>query len=446
MLRLFGRSLRFCDGMPRRTFMRIGGLAFGGLSLPSILRAEAEDPSRTSRKSIIMIYLPGGPSHLDMYDPKPEAPAEIRGEFRPIRTSLPGVSFCEHLPRLAALADKIAVIRALVGATDDHDARVCLTGWSPRVQPPAGGWPSYGSVAAKWAAGVEASVPPYVSVSAKMEHHPYNDPGPGFLGVGYAAYTPYSESRNDLVLRGIGRKRFDDRRELLTSLDGLRRDIDASGMMHGMDRFSQQALSVLTSQKLLEALDLDREDPRVRARYGRGDARVEPTLKAAPSLTEHLLLARRLVEAGVRCVTVAFSAWDWHEKNFASLKHILPLFDQGVSALVEDLHQRGLDQDVSVVVWGEFGRSPRVNKTAGRDHWPAVAGALLAGGGLRTGQVLGATNRLGEVPRDRPVHYQEVLATLYQRLGLDLQRTAVVDLASRPQYLVGDHQPIQELI
>src|SRR5437588_7313839 len=161
MLRLFGRSLCFCDGMPRRTFLQIGGLALGGLSLPSILRAEAEAPSRSSRKSIIMVYLPGGPSHLDMYDPKPEAPAEIRGEFRPIRTSLPGVSFCEHLPRLAALADKIAVIRALVGATDDHDSRICLTGWSPREQPPAGGWPSYGSVAAKLAAPAEASMPPY---------------------------------------------------------------------------------------------------------------------------------------------------------------------------------------------------------------------------------------------------------------------------------------------
>jgi hypothetical protein len=279
-----------------------------------------------------------------------------------------------------------------------------------------------------------------------MEHHPYNDPGPGFLGAGYAAYTPYSEGRNDLVLRGNGLRRFNGRRALLASFDGLRRDIDAGGMVQGLDRFSQQAVSVLTSQKLVEALDLDREDPRVRGRYGTGDARVEPTLKAAPALTEHLLLARRLVEAGVRCVSVAFSAWDWHEKNFTSLKHILPLFDQGVSALVEDLHQRGLDQDVSVVVWGEFGRSPRVNKTAGRDHWPAVAGALLFGGGLRTGQVLGATNRLGEVPRDRPVHYQEVLATLYQRLDLNLQRRAVADRANRPQYLVGDHQPIQELI
>src|SRR5262249_24374119 len=217
------------------------------------------------------------------------------------------------------------------------------------------------------------------------------------------------------------------------------------GATRGMDSFHVQALGVLTSRKLLDALDLSREDPRVCRQYGKGDPRVEPTLKAAPRVLEPLLAARRLVEAGARCVTVAFGAWDWHEKNFVNLKEDLPLFDQGVAALVRDLDQRGLDQDVSVVAWGEFGRSPRINNTAGRDHWPAVSCALLAGGGMRTGQVIGETNRLGEVPRERPVHFLEVLATLYDRAGLDTRQLTVPDLSGRPRSLIEEYKPIAEL-
>ncbi len=380
-----------------------------------------------------------------MYDPKPGAPADIRGEFKPIQTRVPGIQICEHLPRLAALMDKLVLIRSITGAVDEHASHLCLTGWSLQGTQPAGGWPSFGSVVSKLLGPVKRSVPPYIGVSAKMEHKPYDDPGPGFLGAAHALYPVQGESKRDLVLNGITLDRLEDRRGLLASFDRFRRDLDSSGLIPGMDSFHQQAFGVLTSHRLADALDLNREDPRVRDRYGRGDPHVEPTLKAAPRLMEHLLLARGLVEAGARCVTVAFGAWDWHEKNFLNLKQDLPMFDRGISALVSDLHERGLDQDVSVLAWGEFGRSPRINKAAGRDHWPAVSGALLAGGGMRTGQVIGSTNRLGEAAADRPVHVQEVLATLYQRLGIDLRRVSFSDLSGRPRYLIEDRAPLREL-
>src|SRR5262249_22110875 len=318
-------------------------------------------------KAIIMVYLPGGPSHLDMFDLKPEAPAGTRGGFKPIRTRVPGIQVCELLPRLAAAMDKLVLIRSITGAVDEHAAHLCLPGRPLQGPQPAGGWPSYGSVVAKVLGPADRAVPPSVNLSPRMEHDPYNDTGPGFLGVGHASFRPSGGALRDLVLRGVRLEQLDNRRALLTSFDRLRRDLDTSGILRGLDAFHQQALNVLTSPKLLEALDLSREDVRVRERYGKGDPRVEPTLKAAPRLMEPLLAARRLVEAGARCVTVAFGAWDWHDKLFINLKDDLPLFDRGISALVEDLHQRGLDKDVLVLAWGEFGRSPRINPGAGRD-------------------------------------------------------------------------------
>jgi hypothetical protein len=445
MLTILGNAYRFCDGLSRRAFLKVGGLALGGLSLPELLRAEGRAGRRASHKAIIMIYLPGGPSHLDMYDLKPDAPADVRGEFKPIRTNVAGIQVCEHLPRLAKLMDRLVLVRSIVGAVDEHAAHLCLTGRPQQGPQPAGGWPSYGSVVAKALGPADRAVPPSVNLSPRMEHDPYNDHGPGFLGIGHASFRPSGETQRDLVLHGISLERLGDRQSLLASFDRLRRDLDVTGTMRGMDDFHRQALAVLTSRKLVEALDLSRENPRVRERYGKGDPRVEPTLKAAPRLMEPLLAARRLVEAGARCVTVAFGAWDWHEKNFLNLKDDLPLFDRGVAALVEDLHQRGLDKDVSVIAWGEFGRSPRINKAAGRDHWPAVSCALLAGGGMRTGQVIGTTDRLGERPRERPVHVQEVLATLYERAGVDLRQLTFSDLSGRPHALLDGHQPIREL-
>ena len=293
---------------------------------------------------------------------------------------------------------------------------------------------------------LDPALPPYVGLAPKMGHVPWSDPGkPGFLGPAHAPFLPNGDGKGDLILNGISLERLRDRRALLKSFDRFRRDADASGSMEGFDAFTQQAFGVLTSSRLAEALDLEREDPKLRDRYGRGTAANQ--LDGGPKLLDQFLLARRLVEAGVRCVTLAFSRWDWHSDNFKRGREDIPMLDQGVTALVEDLHQRGLDKDVSVIVWGEFGRTPKINPQGGRDHWPQVSCALLACGGMRTGQVIGSTDRLGAEAKDRPVHFQEVFATLYQNLGIDTSKVTVPDLSGRPRYLVeSQYKPIPELI
>ena len=437
------REGRFCDGLSRRGFLRIGGLALGGLSMPQILAAEEKAGIRRSHKAIIMIYLPGGPPHQDLFDLKMDAPAEIRGEFKPIRTNVEGVEVCELLPRLASMMDRLITIRTVVGAVDSHASFQCMTGRLERQQPP-GGWPEFGSVLSRLEGSVYPAVPPFVNLAPIMQHRPYNAGKPGFLGVAHAPFRPDGEGKSDLVLNGVALERLHHRKELLEGFDRFRRDVDATGLMDGLDAFQQQAFSVLTSDRLAHALNLGEEDQQTRDRYGYGTPKHQGD--GAPRLMQHFLLARRLVEAGVRCVTVSFSFWDWHGGNFSNGRRHIPDLDQGVSALVEDLHQRGLDKDVTVVVWGEFGRTPRINKDAGRDHWPKVSCALLAGGGMRTGQVIGATNRLGEEPEDRPVHFGEVFATLYHNLGIDAARTTVPDYSGRPHYLVDGHQPIAEVL
>lgn len=447
MLTITGSADRtpFCDGFTRRNFLKIGGLAMGGLTLPHLLRAEAAAGVRNSHKSVIMIYLPGGPPHTDMVDLKPDAPAEIRGEFSPIRTNVPGIEICELLPRLAKVMDKMVVIRSIVGSAGAHYAFQCLTGRTDRNQP-AGGWPSLGSVVSKLQGSADPAVPPFVSLTPPMIYAPWADPGtPGFLGIAHAPFKPgQGAGMSDLVLQGVSLDRLRDRRALLTGLDRFRRDIDQSGTMSGMDAFEQQAFGVLTSSKLVDALDLSKEDPRVLEHYGHGNP--TPLYDGAPRFTTHFLMARRLVEAGARVVTCAFSRWDFHGDNFGQSRSEMPMLDQGLSALVEDLYMRGMDQDVSVVVWGEFGRTPQINKAAGRDHWPQVSCAMLAGGGMRTGQVIGATNHYGEYAVQRPVSFPEVFATLYHNMGIDVNNVTLHDLTGRPQYLVDHAQPIHELV
>jgi hypothetical protein len=289
-------------------------------------------------------------------------------------------------------------------------------------------------------------MPPVVGLAPKMGHMPWADNGqPGFLGVAHAPFKPAGEAQSDMVLNGITLDRLGDRKTLLASFDRFRRETDASGMMSGLDNFNSQAFGVLTSSRLMDALDLSKEDPRLVEAYGKGDPKNRDD--GGPKLMEQFLIARRLIEAGSRCVTLAFSRWDHHGDNFGACRQDMPLLDQGVSALVDDLHQRGLDKDVSVVVWGEFGRTPKINNNAGRDHWPNVSCALLAGGGLRTGQVIGSTDRLGAEAKDRPVHFQEVFATLYHSLGIDVNQTTLTDLTGRPQYLVDrGFQPLAEVI
>lgn len=444
MLTIRGHQNRFCDGVSRRNFLRIGALGLGGLTLPEILRAESAAGRRSPHKAVIMVFLPGGPSHQDMVDLKMDAPSEVRGEFKPISTKVPGIQICEHLPKIAKLTDKLTIIRSMVGAEDNHYAFQCLTGRHMRNGPP-GGWPCIGSVLSKLEGPVDRAVPPFVGLSPKMGHVPWSDAGhPGFLGIGHAPFKPNGAGLTDMVLNGITMDRLADRKQLLSSFDRFRRDVDGSGLMEGLDSFNEQAFGMLTSSRLLEALDIQKEDQKTRDRYGKGDPKNRDD--GGPKLMEQFLMARRLVEAGTRCVTLAFSRWDHHGDNFGALRQDLPLFDQGLSALLEDLHDRGLDKDVSVVVWGEFGRTPKINKDAGRDHWPRVSFAMLAGGGLKHGQVIGSTDRLGGEAVDRPVQFGEVFATLYHALGLDVSKITIPDLSGRPQYLVDGWQPMRELI
>ncbi len=444
MLTIHGQRSRYCDGVSRRGFLKIGGLGLGALALSDLLRAEAAASSPSRDKAVIMVYLPGGPPHQDTFDLKLDAPAEIRGEFKPISTNVAGLQICEYLPKLAGMMDKFAVIRSISDAVDDHSDFMCMTGRRKNNQP-AGGWPTFGATVSKVLGPAEPAIPAFIGLEPKMQHMPYNASNAGYAGVGHSSFRPSGEGKLDMVLNGVTLDRLAERRNLLTQFDRLRRELDANGLMEGMDAFNQQAFGVLTSSKLVEALDFQREKPSVIERYGKGDPKVHGD--AAPMLNEQFLVARRLVEAGARVVTLAYGFWDYHGNNFGNARNDLPLLDQGLSALVQDLHERGLDKDVSVVCWGEFGRSPTINKDAGRDHWPRVSSALLAGGGMKTGQVIGATDRLGGEPSERPVAFGEVFATLYHNLGLDVNKVTLPDLSGRPQYLVdGGAQPMPELV
>jgi hypothetical protein len=440
-----------CRRVPRRTFLQIGGLALGGLSLTQVLQAQSQSATRSQHKAVIMIFLSGGPPHQDMVDLKPDAPAEVRGEFNPIKTNVPGIEICEHLPRLAGMMDRFAVIRSLVGSEGHHSAFQCMHGRTQQNQP-GGGWPSFGSVVSKVQGPVAEAVPPFVGLSPKMKTPTWAIVGqPGFLGHAHAPIKPNADGLASMALRGMTVDQLGDRKSLMRKFDKLRREADATGAVEGADESTRQAIDILTSTRLADALDLDKEDVRIRDLYGCGSPEPAGYGDAGPLLNDYFLAARRLVEAGVRVVTLAYGRWDWHGKpygtTFENARHHMPMLDRGLTTLVEDLHQRGLDEDVSVVVWGEFGRTPKINKEAGRDHWPSVACALLAGGGMKTGQVIGSTDRLAGTAKDRPVHFQEVFATLYHNLGIDLSTATVKDHTGRPHYLVdAEMNPIRELV
>jgi hypothetical protein len=455
MLTIFGKPHRrggFCDGVTRRDFLTIGGSLLGGLSLPKLLAAET--PTRgLSHRAIINVFLPGGPPHQDMWDLKPDAPPEVRGEFNPIQTNVPGIQIGEHFPQIAGMMDRFIVIRSITGSAGDHDAFQCMTGRKKDPQQP-GYWPALGAWVSKLQGPVNQAVPPHLTLMYRTGEQRWGYPGDGgFLGLAHAPFRLNGGKGNNLksdnmVLKGVTLERLQDRVSLLQAFDGINRQIDQKGVMDGIDAYNQQALGILTSSRLVDALDLSKEDPQVVARYGVDDPAFERD--GAPRMVRNFCLARRLVEAGARVVTLNFSRWDWHGpdgKNFVQGRKDMPLLDRAVAALVTDLHERGLDRDVSVVVWGEFGRTPKINKEAGRDHWPQVSCALLAGGGMRTGQVIGATNRLGEYAVQRPVTHQEVFATLYTNLGLKLSQVREFDPNGRPQYLVDPGvEPLREVM
>jgi len=451
MLTLLGGKRRYCDGIARRDFLTIGGLSLGyaGLPLTRILAAQESAPLQGDRsnrhKALINVFLGGGPPHQDMWDIKTEAPSEIRGEFRPISTNVSGIEICEVFPQLAQRMDKIAILRSIVGCKDRHESFQCFSGWLPTDLPSIGGRPSIGSAVSKMFGPVDPSVPPFVGLAAPTSHRPWSDPGgSGFLGTAHAPFKPDGPGLENMTLQGITLERLADRRRVLASIDTMRRELDISGAMDGMDVFGQRALDVLTSSRLLDALDLSKEDPEIVRKYGDGKP-YQYQYDGAPTCNDHLLIARRLVESGARVVSLSYGRWDSHGQNFALVRDHGSKLDQCLSALIDDLDQRDLLDDVMVAVWGEFGRTPKINASAGRDHWSPVNSALLIGGGMRMGQVIGATNRLGEYAAERPIDVQEVLATMYHALGIDVSQATLVDPTGRPQYLV-DQGPISELI
>ncbi|MBI1913961.1 MAG: DUF1501 domain-containing protein [Planctomycetes bacterium] len=469
MFTIFGRAYRHCDGLNRRELLTAGALGVGGLTLADLLRAEAAVGIKSSAKAIITIHLDGGPPQMDMIDPKPEAPVEIRGEFKPIATKITGLRVCELMPKVARLADKFAFIRSLVGSAGAHDAFQCQSGFAARDLQSLGGRPALGSVVAKLHGSPRDTAPPFVDL---MQGRPLvrNSARPGFLGPTYNPFRPdisklfarelepgmkqelaargASHTTRLTLVDGLSAERLRDRTQLLARLDSVRRDLDASGTMTAMDRFTQQAATILTSGRFAAAMDLDQESPRVLERYTPAIAPDPDRFYTSEDATavRKLLLARRLVEAGVRCVSVSFSDFDTHAKNFPRMRQLLPIIDHGLHALVTDLDERGMLGDVSIVAWGEFGRTPRINKAGGRDHWPAVSPVLLAGGGMKVGQVIGVTDRYAGAVVSRPVHFQDVFATLYRNLGLDPVTTTLTDPNGRPQHLLEHGQPIRELV
>ncbi len=438
MLTLLGSRQRYCDGLTRRSFLQVGSLALGGLTLPELLQAESTRGK--SERSVILVYLSGGLAHQDSFDLKPDAPAEVRGEFKPIDTNVPGIRIGELLPRLSQCMDRMALIRSIVGLRDEHSSFHTMTGYS-MDQTKREMKPHVGSVIARTLGQRDPVVPAFIDLFPTMQHRPYNSPGPGLLGRAAAPARMDSQNLEPMKLQDLTTAEMDDRRKLLERLDALKRQNDAGALT--LEGHYQRAFEVLTSRKLVDALDVTLEPEKVRERYGKGSPRHQGD--GAPMWNDQLLMARRLVEAGARVVSVAYGFWDTHGNNFKTLKQRLPVFDQGISALVEDLALRGLDRTTTVLVWGEFGRTPKINKDAGRDHWAPVNGALFAGGGMKMGQVIGSTDATAGRALDNPIHYHDVLATMYQALGID-PHDMVYDVAGRPTMILpSTARPIEKL-
>ena len=422
MINISGKAWKFCDGISRRNFLKIG--AFGSaFTTADILKANQAGGAGTA-KSAIMIYLPGGPSHMDMYDLKPQAPAEFRGEFKPIATNVPGVQISEHFPMQAKMFDKLAVVRSLV-SVDEHSDSLVMTGYRESLNRIAH-HPSVGAVISKLRAG-QQDIPPFVSLRGMSV-----GTEPGYLGIAHRPFTPDGPGLQNLRLPGmVTEERYDSRKDLLKEFDSVRREIDATGTMRGMDSFNTRAFEMVSSGTVRRALDLTREDPKVRDRY-KG--------------VEQFLTARRLIESGVGCVTLAYGGWDTHSSNFKTLKNQLPMLDKGIANLIQDLHDRGMEDDVVTVVWGEFGRTPKINgNDGGRDHWSPAMSALVAGGGLKMGQAIGATSARGEYPIDKKYQVPQLLSAIYHALGIDPAMT-FPDNSGRPMYILDERNPVAELI
>ena len=442
MLSLPGPGHRTCDGVTRRDVLRAGTLALGGLSLADFLRLDsraAERGESLPKTAVIQIFCGGGPSHLDMYDLKPNAPAEIRGEFREIGTRVPGVRISEHLPLQAAVMDRFAVVRSVAHGTSAHGiaSQLILTGRQPPRVTDDNIYPSCGSVVAKMRCPNPPGLPAYVAVPRRTSFG-----ASAYLGGAYNPFTPEEDPnqknfhvRNLRLAGDMTLDRLGSRGELLAQFDRLRRDIDLAGDMLGIDTYSRSAMEMVTSEQAGRAFDIESEDPRLREKYGR------------TQIGQNCLLARRLVEAGVTYVTcLSGGGWDTHRDNFAELKNVtLPRYDRAIAALVSDIYERGLDRHVLVMAFGEFGRTPRINKDAGRDHWPGAMSMLLAGGGLKVGRMVGETDSVGAFPISKPYTPGCVMATMYRVMGIDPGHD-FYDQNNRPMPILPEGETIPELI
>lgn len=433
--------------MNRREFVRVGGLGTAGVTLPWLLRQEAQasESQKTTRpKSVIYVVLDGGPSHVDMWDPKPDAPDEVRGPFNTIATKLPGVRFTELLPCHAEMADRLALLRGIQSVENDHFLSEVYSGL-PRG---AGKRPAFGSVVSRLAGG-EALIPPYVSLNRPSTDQ-FEFEKPYYAGSHHAPFRPFGNAVEDLTpVKSLDA--FEDRKELLKSFDTLRRDIDRVDSIRALDQFQAKALEIVTSAKVRDAFDLSKEPRRNVERYGAGKY-THQTAKHIfyPWNAKPFVLARRLVEAGVRVVTLRAGEWDHHSGAtadiFFALKHIVPLMDRSVNALVTDLEARGMLDDVLVVVLGEFGRTPKITQPGpGREHWADAGCAVLFGGGLKAGVVIGETDSRGERAKTGATTFQNIFATIYTVLGIDPKAT-LSDFTGRSQFLLDDSKPIKELL
>lgn len=423
----------------RRAFLKVGALSLGQLTLADQLRHRAlagDDP--TEPTAVIQIYMGGGPSHVDMYDLKPNAPKEIRGEFQPIPTNVAGFQICEHLPHLAQVMDKLAIVRTVQHANAGHlpASHWMMTGHQPSPNTTSNVNPSLGSVVSRFRGANHPSMPAYVSIPRRQLVG-----ASAFLGAAHNPFSPESDpsSKNFEVInlklgKGMDVPRLEDRQGLLKSLNRFQAVTESENGVDGIDKFSRQAMEMVTSGRALKAFNLNDESLEVREKYG-------PT-----SAGQGCLLARRLVEAGVTLVTVLSGGeWDTHANNFSILKKdSLPRIDRAIAALVSDLRERGLDRRVMVVAYGEFGRTPLINANAGRDHWPGASSVLFAGGGLKVGQMIGRTDAHAAFPISRSYSPGDVLSTVYQFLKIDARQE--FHDQRRPISVLPEGQPIAELI
>lgn len=422
-----------CQGANRRDVLKIGTLGLGALSLPTLLKARADDRSagRTVKDtSVIWLWLGGGPTHVETFDPKMTAPAEYRSVTGEVTTNLPGVTLGGNFVKMASVADKMAFVRSFAHTNSGHGGGThwVMTGYDHRLadngaQPER---PGLGSIVSR-ARGPNHPVtgtPTYIRLGGI-----YGD-GPAFLGTAYAPFDPSGQARRNMSLV-VDKVRLDDRRELLQGIDNVKREVDRSRLMDGLDAFERQAFNLVLSRSQ-QAFDLKYEDPRVVDRYG-------------PGLGQQLLMARRLCEAGCGFVTVEFGGWDMHGNIKDGMNSRAPELDRAVAALVEDMSQRGVDKNILLVISGEFGRTPKINGGAGRDHWAPLSTLALAGGGLKMGQVIGESAEKVDVPKTTPISPQDLMATVFSVLGIE-RRVQFVNQAGRPVYMIENGRPIEELV